>query len=78
MVGSVHEQIGLPALVDIADEVPNERDVVRLHRLAEHFHAGILGRPVPFFVVALDARRDEILPRVFTSACLRNDMVDGQ
>jgi hypothetical protein len=68
----------LPPVVDGPHEVADERDVVRLHRLAEKLHPCVVGRPVAFIVIALDARRDEIFPRVFTTAGFGNDVIHGE
>ena len=76
--GSIHKQVRFPPLVDGPHEVADKRDVVRLHRLAEKFHPRIVGRPVPFVVIAFDARCDEIFPCIFTSAGFRNYVIDGK
>src|SRR5258707_1169898 len=75
---SVHEQVRLPTFVDLADEVPDECDVVWLHGLAHQFHVGVFRRPVAFLVVAVDARRYQIFPCLLARFCLRNDVVHRQ
>src|SRR5512144_2052455 len=74
----IHEEVRLPALVEMADEVPDERDVIRVHRPAEELHVRLLGEPVALAVVALDASGDEVLPRVLSHAAFRKNMIDGQ
>jgi len=63
--GSIHEQVRFPAIIDGADKVPDEGNMVRLHRLPQELHVRIVGSAVSFSIIALDARGDKVLPRVF-------------
>src|SRR5690349_19076564 len=51
---SGHEQKRLPLPLDRADDVLDERDVVRAERLDAKLHVRLLGRAVPLAVVAAD------------------------
>ena len=68
----------LPALINGPDEMPNERNVVWLHRFPQEFHVRVFGRAVSFLIVAFDAGCHEVFPRIFSQSCLRENMVDRQ
>jgi hypothetical protein len=74
----VHEQIRLPTLIDRADEMPDERYVVGLHRPAKQPHVRIFRRAVALPVVAFHARRYEIFPCVFAFSRLRDNVINSQ
>src|SRR5512143_1243158 len=75
---SVEEKVGLPALVERSDKMPDERDVVRTHRLPAKQHMRLFRSPVPLLVVAVNARAHEIVPCVLPPARNRNDVIHRQ
>src|SRR5258707_6545506 len=58
--------------------MPDERDVVRLHRFPDELHACLFRRPVTLPVVALHASSHEILPGFFTKARFRNEVINSE
>ena len=69
------EQIRLPFPVHRADQVLDERHMVRAERPGAKFHVRLLGGPVPLAVVATYAGAHKVLPRITTTARLRNDVI---
>src|SRR5205823_10427798 len=69
---------GFPAFVDRADEVSDEGDMIRFHRLPDQLHARLLGCPVTLPVVAIDACRHQILPGVLAESRFRDEVVDRE
>lgn len=63
----LHKKILLPFPFDPSGEFPEERDVVRLERLALQSHVSLFRCPVPFPVIAPDAGGNEVLPRILTT-----------
>ena len=74
----MHKQIRLPVLIDAADELAEERHVVRAYGPAKEFHLGLVGRLTALHVIAPEARAHEVFPRVLAAAALRNDVIDGE
>ena len=58
--------------------MPDEGDVVGLHRLTLKFHVRLLHRPITFAVITVDTSRNQVFPCFFTGAGFRKDMIDGK
>ena len=58
--------------------MPDERDMVWLHRLTVEFHMRLFHRPITLSVITVDARRDKVFPCLFTGAGLRKDVIDSK
>ena len=73
---SVHEQKRLPFPLDRADDVLDERHVVRTERLDPELHVRLLRSAVAFAVVAAHAGAHEVFPGVGAVTRFREDVVD--
>lgn len=74
---SIHKQVLPPAVVGDADVSLDEMNMARAGRAFQQSHAGLLGGPVPFAIVAFHAGADEVFPRVGPFVHFGDDMVDG-
>jgi len=75
---SGEKEIRLPGFVHAADEVTNEHDVAGPKGLSVQFHAHLLRGAVSFLVVAGDAGRNEVFPRISAPAGLGQHVVDRE
>src|SRR3990172_2753866 len=75
------EEIVAPGLVARVGKVRREQGVdvaARLERGVQQAHARLIHQPATLAVVAVLARRDEVVPGVRAAAVARDDVVKGQ
>jgi hypothetical protein len=58
--------------------MPYEHYVVRSNRFADELHTSLRGCAIPFSIITGDTSTHQIFPRVSSSPCFWDDMIDGK
>lgn len=74
---SIHIKIGFPAMIDVADIIADEEQIIWALRFFGQSHPGLFGRPIAFFIVTFNTGTNQIFPTIFAAPDLWNDMIDG-
>jgi hypothetical protein len=74
----MHEEIWLPPIIECANEMPDERDVIRSHGPSPERHCRLIGSAVSLLVVTLDAGTHKVLPRILSTPGNRLHMINRQ
>jgi hypothetical protein len=75
---SIHEEIGLPAIVYAPHDIAYEHYVIRSYRFSQQRHLCFTGQAVSFLVVAAHARRYKVFPGILTAFCSCHNVINCQ